>query len=161
MLGRRAPSLLGTAFVIFVGCHGRARGAPPAVALTASAADASASSEPAPTTAAPEVPSLEALAARVTRLAPGMHELARGATGRSIPLPKAERDTCVRVTFAASEPVYAALLQADGSLLADAPGTNDGVLGIQGPVCYRKDAAPVLELDGPEGGARYVVWAAP
>lgn len=122
----------------------------------------SSAAPPASTPAAaprPPLPSFEALASQQQRVAPGMHELSRSETS-AFPLPKTERDECVRVAFAADAPVRVTLVASDGTTLARAEPTMAGLLDVHGPICFHADARPALRVDG-DAGVRYVVWAAP
>jgi hypothetical protein len=110
---------------------------------------------------APPLPTFEALAARQIRLAPGMHELARGDASGAVTLPKATRDTCVRVTYAATGPVTASLVTHDNAVLATTLATKDGALEGGGPICFVATDEPRLLFGGDAGLVRYVVWGAP
>jgi hypothetical protein len=158
---RPARRLAFATILLLVGCGNKARGAPPAVGAGLTPVDAAAGRELAHVDAGAPVPSLDVLAARSVRLAPGMHELARSDGSGPVSLPATSHDTCVRATFAASRPVAAALVSADGTTLAEAPATRDGTLGVEGPVCFRAQAAPQLRFGGSDGGVSYVVWGAP
>jgi len=150
------------ALAVALGCGGKPHASPPAVAWTPPVADATTTAPAASAARLVEVPSLDALAARATRLAPGMREILRGESAGSVPLPEADHDTCIRAAFAGGGPVAAHLVGKGGSFLADAVAATDGVIGPDGPVCYRKGDAPLLRFEGQgEGSARYVVWAAP
>jgi hypothetical protein len=109
------------------------------------------------------VPSLEELAARAVRVAPGMHELARGEVTLpvSIGLPKVDGDVCVRVAFAGRAPLRAALQTTSGDALVAAEPSTDGLLGPRGPVCVRRGQGVVLVMESAAYPARYVVWVAP
>jgi hypothetical protein len=127
-------------------------GSPPAPAVSPTSA-----SDVAP----PSFATVEALATRQVRLAPGMHELARGEVTTSVPLPPGTRDTCVRVAFATPRPVALALTTRTGAVLEQEGPVAEGALGARGPVCFHADAAPRLEAFGDGGPARYVIWGAP
>jgi hypothetical protein len=107
------------------------------------------------------LPTFEVLAAEHVRLAPGMRELVRGDASGAALLPKATRDTCVRVTYAATSAVTAALVARDGAVLAANPAAKAAVLEGRGPVCFHAESEPRLEFGGDAGVVRYVVWAAP
>ncbi len=143
-------------------CAAKTRDAAPLPVPVATAPSAEAEvARPAPL---PPLPSMDELAARQVRLAPGMRELARGeATGSQPlpPLPKVERDTCVRVICAAQAPTSVALVARDGTALAASPASLEGVLGTEGPVCFHREAEPRLVLAGDAGTVRFVVWGAP
>jgi hypothetical protein len=109
----------------------------------------------------PVLPPFDALASQQVRLAPGLHELARGDATGSAPLPKVTRDTCVRVAYAATAPVTVSLVAHDGSVLASAPAAKEGSLELRGPVCFHPDAEPRVVVGGDAGLVRYVVWGAP
>lgn len=164
MRGKRAPdsavSRVVLALVLLRGlcaCGAKARDARPLPILVTQAPSA----EPVLAKPVEPLPTFEALAAKQLRLAPGMRELARGDTSGAAPLPKMTRDTCVRVTYASTTPVTAALVAHDGAVLASSAAMKEGVLGERGPVCFRAESEPRLELGGDAGMVRYVVWGAP
>jgi hypothetical protein len=149
-------ALLGGLFAA-LGCGVKARDVPLPAPST------SAPPGPPPTVASPPpppVPSLEQLASRQVRLAPGMRELLHAESVTPLPLPSVERDTCVRVSFAAAAPVSVSLVATDGEILASARGA-EGALDRTGPVCFHANRAPHLAFDGDAGAVRCVVWAAP
>jgi hypothetical protein len=104
---------------------------------------------------------LDDLAQGQMRLAPGMHEIARGEASLPTPLPTASHDTCVRVVFASAGAAAVALVTVDGDVLAKAKPTEHGTLGERGPVCFHADQAPRIVVDGDAGIVRYVVWGVP
>jgi hypothetical protein len=111
--------------------------------------------------------SMASLTALGPSLAPGMresdHAELAGAGDVTHDLPSFEKDTCVRVTFAATAKVSATLVDASGSVLARADNVTSGWLGERGPACARPQASPLkIKLHG-EGPlrARLVVWALP
>jgi hypothetical protein len=110
-----------------------------------------------------EAPNVEALAALASKEAPGMREVARGESPlpASIKLPSGETDVCLRAAFAASSPVVAALVDRDGDVLDLSLAGEETLLDTGGPVCLRKNHAAHLEVQGPLGPVRYVVWMTP
>lgn len=120
-----------------------------------------ATTAPVPPPPVESLPTYEALAAKQLRLAPGMRELARGDASGATPLPKTARDTCVRVTYASTAPVTAALVAHDGAVLAANTAMKEGVLEGRGPVCFHAESQPRLEFGADAGVVRYVVWGAP
>jgi hypothetical protein len=98
------------------------------------------------------LPSLDALAARGPTDAPLMREALRveQAAPRS-PDVRAERDSCMRATFAAARPVRAWLADASGAVRGETTTAASGTVPPRGPVCAKKgeslhlvveDAAP-------------------
>ena len=108
-------------------------------------------------------PSLESLALLSSELAPGMRELARGESPlpATIRLSPTESNTCVRAVLGAGGPVVGALLSDTGRVLDMSEAAKTAVLGARGPVCLKKDQAARIDVQGPEGLVRYVVWVAP
>lgn len=108
---------------------------------------------------------LEEVAQTYARLSPGMREAnreEREADGEaSWEVARAERDTCLRVAFAANEIVKARLEDADGNVVAD-ENVREGVLGARGPVCVRAGGRVTARFTG-EGKirVRVVVWRSP
>jgi hypothetical protein len=145
------------ALVLLQGCGAKARDARPLPTLVTQAPSA----EPVLPKPVEPPPAFEALAAKQLRLAPGMRELARGDASGAAPLPKLTRDTCVRVAYASTTPVTAALVAHDGAVLAASTAMKEGALGERGPVCFHPESEPRLEVGGDAGVVRYVVWAAP
>lgn len=116
--------------------------------------------------AAPDEPpgTFEALAARGPVIAPGMREASRTVSdGGAVELAKAEgRDACVRVTFEASAPVTAKIVDGAGRVLAVASSPSaSGVLGERGPVCIRRGDIVKGLVDGPPSRVRWMTWEAP
>lgn len=108
--------------------------------------------------------SFDDLTALGASVAAGMREAARRAgTGDAVDLVKADAsDTCVRVAFAASVPVTASLLGAQGDVLATLSQPADhGVLGERGPVCVRRGDVVRGVAGGPPVHVRWVAWEAP
>ena len=155
---RRAVALL----LVVAGCGARTRGthpvpAPPVVAPP----DAALTATPRAAPPAAPLPTFEVLAARQVRLAPGMRR-ARSRRDRGVgSASPTDRDTCVRVAFVASRPVTAALVSKDGAILERSAATEDGALGVRGPVCFHPGTQPRLQVEGDAGVVRYVVWGAP
>jgi len=108
-------------------------------------------------------PSLESLALLSSELAPGMRELARGESPlpATIRLSPTESNTCVRAVLGAGGPVVGALLSDTGRVLDLSEAAKTAVLGARGPVCLKKDQPARIDVQGPEGLVRYVVWVAP
>jgi hypothetical protein len=111
------------------------------------------------------LPSLDALAARATSLAPGLREAARGElragdAGPFVVVRDVTTDTCVRVAFAASPEVHVSLVDArTHDALADSSSAGDVALGAGGPVCVRRGGGVELRVEG--GGAwraRFIAW---
>jgi len=158
---RRARSL--TLLVLSAAaCGSRTREAhpvPPQSAASTPDATPRAAANPEPV--AEPAPTLDALASRQLRLAPGLRELTRGETSTSAALPPAQHDTCVRVAFAASGAATVSLVGKDGAVLAKAAASRDGTVGERGPVCFHAETEPRLQVEGDAGAVRYVVWGAP
>jgi hypothetical protein len=146
---------------ICVACGAKVRDARPLSGPAVSARPAAIPEVPVAKPAAPALPTLDALASRQVRLAPGMRELARGEASGQVVLPTVTRDTCVRVTYVAAQAVSVSLVSHDGAVLARNPPEKDGAIEKRGPVCFHPDAAPHLEAAGDAGAVRYVIWAAP
>jgi hypothetical protein len=110
-----------------------------------------------------EAPSAEALALLSPSVAPGMREVEKGESPlpASIALPPRERDVCVRAVFAAGAPIVAALVNDAGLVLDVSEAGKQPLLEARGPVCLRKDQSAHLEVQGPPGLVRYVVWMSP
>jgi hypothetical protein len=111
--------------------------------------------------------SLDALAARGATDAPLMREALRveHATPRS-PEVRAERDLCVRATFAASGPVRAWFADQAGAARGDVATGVSGVVPPRGPACVKKGESVHLVIEGEAPAssalaARAVVFAAP
>jgi hypothetical protein len=112
------------------------------------------------------VPALARIAEGGPSIAPGMREVARleeAAPFERAIVRAAERDTCARVAFAASEPLRVALV--DGAN----PSTElvpSAVSGVTGTVCVRRGGELVVRVTRPgDAGAgariRAVAFAAP
>lgn len=116
------------------------------------------------------LPSLEALAARGPTDAPLMREALRveHAAPRS-PDVRADRDVCVRASFAASKPVRAWFADDSGAARGEATTAASGTVPPRGPVCAKKGEALHLVVEGlaqDDGGspaptARAVIFASP
>jgi hypothetical protein len=152
--------------VAFVAVACGACGAEPSRRARVTAAPKTAIAEEDAATDAPSddpLDTLDELAERGTRLAPGMRELAR-AEGRApihtlVPLP--DNDACVRVVFATRE-VIRATLSAAGETLATEEAGREGALGVRGPVCTRRGQALTLSFEAATPAAvRYVIWGTP
>jgi len=107
------------------------------------------------------VASLDELAQKQRRLAPGMRELARGEGSSPAVLPTLDHDECVRVAFASRAASTVRLVARDGAVLAASEPSKEASLDARGPVCFRRGTEPRLEFDGDAGDTRYVVWGAP
>ena len=115
------------------------------------------------------LPSLDAIATRGAVDAPQMREIARwervmpralDAKDLSV---KADRETCVRVAFAASASVRVRLETTTGDKRGEPTSGTDGLLPPQGPVCLVRGEAVrmVVEAADPAVTVRAVVFAAP
>jgi hypothetical protein len=108
-------------------------------------------------------PSVESLALLAGELAPGMRELARGES----PLPATLRieatpsNACLRAVVAGDTPVVAALVSDTSKVLDVSEAAKTTVLGSRGPVCLKKAEGAHVEVQGPAGSVRYVVWVLP
>jgi hypothetical protein len=140
--------------------------APPASAPAPVPSSIPASASTAP--AAPALPSFDALASRVTTLAPGMREVSRGdLTSEALPpthlVVRADTaDTCARVALAAEPAVRVSLTDGRGDVLAQAGSLADGAIAAHGPVCVRKGDTITLNVEATAPWAvRFVAWASP
>jgi hypothetical protein len=108
------------------------------------------------------VPTLDSLVALGSTLAPGMREVTRGEgpLPATIPLERSPSDTCVRAVLAGSAGVVGALKSGERTLALSEAGPLVP-LGREGPVCLMKDREARVEIQGPAGSARYVVWMSP
>jgi hypothetical protein len=108
-------------------------------------------------------PTIEALALQSSALAPGMRELTRGESPlpATIPLEATDANTCVRAVLGAASPVVGALVSDGGRLLDVTVAAGTATLGAHGPVCLQKNQAARIEVQGPAGTVRYVVWVTP
>jgi hypothetical protein len=108
-------------------------------------------------------PTVDDLALLASSLAPGMREVDRGERSlpASIPLTPAKGDSCVRVVLGAPGAVVGALVTDTGRTLDLSRAGKTTTLGDKGPVCLMKDQAAHVEVQGPAGPVRYVVWVAP
>lgn len=161
MEARRARNAALFACLGLAACGAKARDArplPPPADSVAPSSESSARVVPPP----PPLASFDVLASRQVRLAPGMQEILRGET--AAPLPKVERDTCVRIAFAAGAGAGSrvALVTKEGASLAVSAGEAEGALGERGPVCFHASDEPRVQVSGTgdAGVVRYVVWAA-
>ncbi len=148
---------------------GASAGAPrvtPAPALDAGAGAGNASGAGGTSDA---LPSLDALAARGPTDAPLMREAMRvdQAVPRTPDL-RADHDTCVRATFAASRPVRAWFADASGTPRGDTTTAASGTVPPRGPVCAKKgDVVHLVIEDAPAPpstaalSARAVIFASP
>lgn len=156
-------AIAGTALAL-AGCGASSRAALPGAPRTA------VPSAPAAVTPADDaLPSLDALAARGATDAPLMHELLRveRAAPRSADV-RAERDLCLRATFAASSPVRAWFADAAGATSGDPAVGSSGIVPPRGPVCTKKGDVLHLVVESAGAGApaaevtaRAVIFAAP
>ena len=106
----------------------------------------------------------DALASRAPSIAPGMREVARKEGAGLVPLATADaRVMCLRAAVAATAPVAATLVDAEGNVLAAASAPErEGVLGERGPVCVRRGDSVKGAADGDAGvRVRWVAWASP
>ncbi len=110
------------------------------------------------------VASLDAIAARGASAAPLMRESTRiaDAAARATEV-KAERDTCVRVAFAASTKVKTFLADAAGARRGDPFEGTEGVTPPSGPACMKRGESLRLVVEGAPAAAvvRAVVFVAP
>jgi hypothetical protein len=120
--------------------------------------DAGSASSSATAMATISIPSFDELVARQIRVAPGMREILRGDTSASAALPEAGKDECVRVVYAAGAPVRVTLKGRDGAILATSTVASSGTLDARGPVCFRRDTAPELDVQSDAGPVRFVIW---
>jgi hypothetical protein len=108
---------------------------------------------------------VEALALLSNTLAPGMRELTRGESPlpATIPLEATDGDAnaCVRAVLGSASPVVGALVSDGGRLLDVTVAAKTATLGTHGPVCLQKNQAAHIEVQGPAGPVRYVVWVTP
>jgi hypothetical protein len=88
-------------------------------------------------------------------------ERGEGPLPTSIALPSRDADVCFRAVFAANTPIVAALVDDAGRLLDVSQAGKQTLLNAQGPVCLRKDHHARLEVQGPKGPVRYVLWTTP
>jgi hypothetical protein len=100
-------------------------------------------------------------------LAAGMRALDRGDVGPELArdlIADAKADTCVRVSFSATTPVSAELLDDHARSLAEAPEATRSTLGDRGPICIRRGDTMRLRF-APRAGTtphiRFVAWASP
>ena len=111
------------------------------------------------------IASFDELAARADKLAPAMREIGRGEKSGekslSVDVLQADKDACVRLTFAASTELRAALEDQSGTVLAETKA-KAGALGERGPVCVRKGGTMRVRFDG-EGTmrVRFISWTSP
>jgi hypothetical protein len=156
-LGREAAILVALASL---GC--RSEPMPPNLVahVPATTATTPEAAEASPT---PFLPSLEALASRASELAPGMREAARGegSLPLTVSIPTSPSNACIRVLVRAGVPVIAALVTDGGATLDESRAGSTALVGAQGPVCLKRNQATRVEVQGPPGIARYVVWATP
>jgi hypothetical protein len=110
-----------------------------------------------------EASSCEELALLAPSVAPGMREIERGESPlpASIALPPRETDVCLRAVFASSSAIVAALVDDAGRALEVSEAGKNTLLAAQGPVCLNKDHSAHIEVQGPRGLVRYVVWITP
>lgn len=119
--------------------------------------------------AADGLPSLDALAARGAIDAPLMRELLR--VERAVPRSadvRADRDLCLRATFAASAAARAWFADASGAPSGETTTGTSGTVPPRGPVCAKKGDALHLVVESAVAGtlpgdvtARAVIFAAP
>jgi len=120
---------------------------------------------------APELGTIASLAASGAAIARGMREaeraeitIAAGSVDRDI-VRAGPADTCVRVVFAASDAVFAALIDDKDRVLVAVDAATGGALGERGPACVRRGDAIRLRISVDHGGApvrlRYVAWRSP
>jgi hypothetical protein len=91
-----------------------------------------------------------------------MREVARGESvlPASISVPTSTVDVCLRIVLAASAPLTAALMSG-GRVLALSEAARRTWLDTGGPVCLRRGTSARVEVEGPEGPVRYVLWMSP
>jgi hypothetical protein len=108
-------------------------------------------------------PKIEVLAARHDRIAPGTREIEKReidlAKDHELALGAFEGDTCVRAAFDADAPTAIVLVNAHGTTLARADGT-EGTLGPAGPICFKKGDTATFRFEG-QSRLRLVIWASP
>jgi hypothetical protein len=149
---------------------GACGGSPVAPALPAARSLATSLDGGAANAALDTLPSLEALAARGPTDAPLMREALRveHAAPRS-PDVRAERDLCVRASFAASVPVRAWFADESGAPRGETTSATSGTVPPRGPVCAKKGEALHIvveraasdEARSSAPSARAVIFAAP
>jgi hypothetical protein len=149
---------------------GACGGSPVAPALPAARSLATSLDGGAANAALDTLPSLEALAARGPTDAPLMREALRveHAAPRS-PDVRAERDLCVRASFAASVPVRAWFADESGAPRGETTSATSGTVPPRGPVCAKKGEALHLVVESAASdearstatSARAVIFAAP
>ena len=128
--------------------------------------------EPAVTPSVHEAPdagdpiaTFDELAKGADKLAPAMRELSRdeksGEKSLSVDLLQADKDGCVRVTFAATTELRATLEDQSGAVLA-VTKAKAGALGERGPVCVRKGGTLRVRFEG-DGAIRlrFITWTLP
>jgi hypothetical protein len=115
--------------------------------------------------AADPIATFDELAKGADKLAPAMRELVRdeksGEKSLAADLLQADKDSCVRVTFAATTELLAALEDQNGAVLA-VTKAKAGALGERGPVCVRKGGALRVHFEG-DGAirVRFITWTSP
>jgi hypothetical protein len=107
------------------------------------------------------LPSLDALAARGPSDAPLMREALRvdHAAPRSPDL-RAERDLCVRASFAASVLVRAWFADESGAVRGEITSATSGTVPPRGPVCAKKGEALHLVIESAAASTEARPWAA-
>lgn len=111
------------------------------------------------------IATFDELAKGAGTLAPLMRELSRdeksGEKSLSADVLQADKDACVRVTFAATTELRAVLEDPSGAVLA-VTKAKAGVLGERGPVCVRKGGTLRVRFDG-DGAIRlrFITWTSP
>ena len=151
----------------FAGACGGSRFAPavPASRPLVTSLDGGAASAP-----VDALPSLDALATRGPTDAPLMREALRveHAAPRS-PDVRADRDLCVRASFAAAGPVRAWFADESGAPRGEITSATSGTVPPRGPVCAKKgeslhlvvESAASDEARSSSPSARAVIFAAP
>jgi hypothetical protein len=145
--------------LVAVAACGGSRAAPAPLPQPAPSADIDAGASDA---AVDALSTLANLAARAPEAAPGMRELQRGESTRAEILHGAAADTCVRVAFAASQPVAVRLESSMGAPLASVDASLGAVVPPRGPVCVRRGDGVRVSFDGPSAArVRWIAWGAP
>jgi hypothetical protein len=161
------------AFAAFAICAVACGGSPVAPAVPASRPPVTLLDGGAASATLDALPSLDALAARGPTDAPLMREVLRveHAAPRSADV-RADRDLCVRASFAASVPVRAWFADESGTLRGEITSASSGTVPPRGPVCAKKGEALhlVVETAASEHSteprssappARAIIFAAP
>ncbi len=108
-------------------------------------------------------PKIDLLAGKHDKIAPGTREIEKReidlAKDHELALPAFEADTCVRAAFDADAEATITLVNARGTTLAKADG-SEGTLGAAGPVCLKKGDAATFRFEG-QSRLRLVIWASP